>query len=880
MSETKKFSIILVSITAMLFSRSIQQFTPNRRNMFSDYEAREIRINTCDPFKETDLRFNRFQLLEEEQKLKQEFRFGSSLMSDYVQTGEMEVFDEISRSAKIFMIPHFVILIITIACFFGMVSYLIARAVKRGIRKMEKRKRKKGIKKSKRRNRQYSNSFLTLANTKRCRGINFCCNIIFTVAIIIVGSGWRLVALEAVSDLERSDCTLGRLYSYAQYGVDGYVASPIDGSLIESRYIGVRGELHFWAKVKSEIRGVEKYDISERRFTQTLALLNQNIDGLISQFESSMVTSPRKLENQATPEIVNKLSSLKKGAINLQMEYLKFIGSRFEEITTVTQNIENDPDKFKRSVEDLENTLINAINGLNDLSKITRKYNYYPRGPWMVFYIETTFWVFSIGTVLSAVFYCLSYKVQKAIKFSVCCQSTLTVFTMAFSIMLEILAITAYTHSAIYVNACSEATAFINDKNISLNLIPNRASHIAESCIFSNATGRLSSSQGNDNRVQTDQILAVIRNSRFRFDMINQQQSTDNFLVRKMEEFRTEVENLKNYQDSSLVFESNNLDPMLIIKEINDLITSTGNEIQLTADRCTKAPVSQSTDPVDFRADQDYCIVPSIFPHIDITGRYSGSLSTGQSVELKYSALASFMKQHDQLADNILNEFTSNVQPVVSRVVSDLAEDTKSFSEEMMQVAPNSIQFFLESNYDQVSDCRQLKDYLVDTVGTVCVGFIDSFDTQGSILLWFAPLMAIFSCINCIGVIGSRTKLIEADMYGSGAVFNQTDKEPTRDIGPEAAPIGLGNRRGRKRDELGFSENMSSSKNRFINSGVYSFADSRQSEAFSGYSEFDGESHRVGSKASFGNGVIKEATMVDKTKEKKKSEKVKRFQEL
>lgn len=85
-----------------------------------------------------------------------------------------------------------------------------------------------------------------------------------------------------------------------------------------------------------------------------------------------------------------------------------------------------------------------------------------------------------------------------------------------------------------------------------------------------------------------------------------------------------------------------------------------------------------------------------------------------------------------------------------------------------------STDFYSGSDYDSISNCRNTRLYLDEFIGTTCYHFVYFYREQASFLLRLSPFLFLFSFINFFGVLGSRTKLIEDDIYGMGAVRSST----------------------------------------------------------------------------------------------------------
>lgn len=854
-------STIKIFITALILELTAQQGLIGVKNRFWDYPIKSNAHSTCDDFGEKDLRYKETDLLTNELFFRKDFRFGKSLMSEFINTGDIKVFDEIQKTATRFMIPHFALLIISGLCFLGTFIYMIQRVIKRAYHRLNKRKTGGntlraeesggGVVKSKKSNRFYSNPFLTLVNTKRCRSLTFACNLIIGIIIIMMGWRWRYRALEMVGSLKKSDCSLSRLYSFMEYGVDTTRETATGEEIV--RYYGLRGELHFFMKLKDELARMKKIPLDETNFYKYVVEMQKGLYTYLKDYKDRQILTPKGGNSMAVPTFSQDLEEFIDVFENsLFREFFRYeiLNSKLDWVVQTSKKIEAEKDLYVASIVGLEDKLIEGISGIDESKKLTKRYNFTLRGPLLNAFIEISFWVFSAGVLLYIIFYCLSFKLQKAVKFSVCCQSTLTLFTMVVGIIMEIMAITAYIYSSVAVNLCSEAQTFVNRGELTKQLIPEEAHKLAEQCIFMNATGNFSNTLNKDLSQRFEDSIKLIDQESIKnlTRNINQTDHKELLIYQRGMDYGNRLSAFKTYHLNSEIFSTPSDNPDIELSKLNTLLASSQNEVQFSKEKCTKFPVSQLTDDLKYKNNEEYCLVPSSFSSRDMASRYDGVLADTSGIQSSYTQIADFSSSYDDLITQMYNTYQTKVMFNIEKSAEALLNESSSFTDMVYEKLPSSTRFYENGNYSQIGDCREIRKFVVDTVGTVCFNFVHDFDNQGSILIWLAPLVILFSCLNCIGAIGSRTKLIEADLYGIGAVYDSGIKEKSnlhskRNI--EEAPEGLGKYKGNKEKlKMNIQHSIVASRDEFIEYSLDKFDEKENDnrKSFSGIDlQFDEE---------------------------------------
>lgn len=97
------------------------------------------------------------------------------------------------------------------------------------------------------------------------------------------------------------------------------------------------------------------------------------------------------------------------------------------------------------------------------------------------------------------------------------------------------------------------------------------------------------------------------------------------------------------------------------------------------------------------------------------------------------------------------------------KILSDIVKDAS-------KSIPKTRDYFSFFTFSQMADCRSTKRFIKDAIGTTCYQLIPKFWEQTIFTLYIGPLLVLFGCFNFCGVLTSRIKLIEKDIYGHGAV--------------------------------------------------------------------------------------------------------------
>lgn len=136
-------------------------------------------------------------------------------------------------------------------------------------------------------------------------------------------------------------------------------------------------------------------------------------------------------------------------------------------------------------------------------------------------------------------------------------------------------------------------------------------------CLYKNSTGNLTTLLPEEESKELEQLQYMIRG--FDIDLTDLNYTDD------------EPPSMKYYKENGLEkwlsyqlpdFTQNIEDsPEKQAALMNQIVGCVNNEVEIDKNKCNLKPVSTLQDTVDFRNTESYCLVPSLFSHLEIDQR-------------------------------------------------------------------------------------------------------------------------------------------------------------------------------------------------------------------------------------------------------------------
>lgn len=821
LKSTKMKLIISLIILASAILKGTHQFTFTMSpSLFHTYEIKQDLISdTCSSYNIPTFSRSVITLQDQRKKFEALYIDGENdLMKKYIETKDPEVLEEIKEQAASKIWIHYFMTGITLVFFIIATLYLIMRCFKRCRRKISKMRMKRaGVTlKSKRRNRNYSNKCLTLVNTKRFRCLMYCLNVLIGVFIALAAFRWRYVALDAVEAFKSTDCSMSRFYNGIE---NGFVTHYKQG--LYFKYLGINGLLHFFQKVHSEVAELEPYSGDYRLFLDAATRLSNSMFDFDDQFSFKNVVSPLKYQGKITPDISLDIGRKRLTDNNFfqNVQEVRNIRSSIYNIERLLVNLDDvKKTKYFFVMDKMLVKLTEVKQGLRELRDMTSIFEYKVRGPFFRFFIN----LISIGFIVGLSIYCLaftcSFALQKMLKPAVFFQALFTIFMLVLTVSTQIFGIISYKNSYLWAKACAYNTAFLSDPELSGKEIPGAFFDYAKSCIYSGSSGLAENMLSLDKRLAFNDVMRIVKSGSITLEDGSELQSPEqSSLLKNLNLFIQDIDSLKDYSKNGFTQKKKDDEekPRNVVKTINEAISCTSNEVQLKSRDCTRTPRSSLSDQKDYKKEENYCLVPNYFSPFDVAGRYSstclGDAST--SAEAKIETLIRFNKDYQSLLDSIKTTLNSNIKPIAEDAARELVtgNNAQKFPQEMRKMMQFSMEFYSEAEYEDGNNCRNINLYLDEFVGNLCYEFVFNFREQATLVLYLSPLMFVFSCLNFFGLIGSRTKMIEEDMYGLGAVRSSTnfmEDEVFKRHNVDQAPIGWNRASNREENPSNFGKRL------------------------------------------------------------------------
>lgn len=787
MENTKYLLKLLLILLTMKTANQGYSFSKSPAG-FHDYSIDQSQIsNTCQKFDIKEFTMSYFYIAEKQTEFKEKYvDTENDLMEEYIENPDEQIFEKIKQKASskiwyFYGMTLFSIIFTLIATF-----YLVMRVCKRGIRKIKKfRARRGGVTlSSKKRNRHYSNPCLTLVNTKRCRLLLYIFNIIVAAFIIFALFKWRKVALEAVEGLKKTDCSMSRYYSST---LDGMVLEYKSGNYL--KFLGINGVIHFLKKLQSEVLNVESLGNKYSKFKENSIELYSYTDKFRRKYMGMTVPSPTNSSFGITPNITQEIQQGLKvdDFLGITEEYF-VLGASIMNGEYISKWISTDKLAYFSAVEELKEEMLDAKWGVESAKKETEKFNYKTRGPLFLLYINGITFGFLIGIILFACAFTLSHCFRKILKPSICFQATFTLLVLYGTVITEIFAIVSYRRSYLWAKMCAYSDELKSNERIAEKYLPTASLKFVRQCYFENSTGLLYNILQNDNKFKIAEILTLVKSATIDTSKYSQVNDPDDLsLLSSIEGFRKRLKKLQNYEElhftqTKTIEDLNH--PFSAIKNINTDLVCTNNEVQLKSENCTKSPVSSLSDAKEYKNSEDYCLVPNYFSHLDIDGRYTSTCLDIESpnVEKKVKDFLEFNDKYQKLLKDMDDEIGLNIYPAAMKAGEQMITENnaREYPQTVTEKIKYSSEFYVKSEFEISSNCKNTNVYLDEFIGNLCFNFIYNFREQAILIMKVTPLLFLFSCVNFFAILGARTKLIDEDLYGLGAVRSSTNFTPNK----------------------------------------------------------------------------------------------------
>lgn len=784
---TKNPYSILLLLLIMLKGSTSEEFT------FGNHTIKEFMHETCNYYEYKDIYKEKTKFNQQEEKMRESFGYGEIYMKRFEKDGSRDHIDDLASHAVRFMYFHIILTVLTVIFMCFVCWCLIFRGIKRGIHRCTKKRLKDDIqksgvnKKNKSRSLDYTdNKCLLCLNTRRSRFCLYCCNIIFGVILILMLMGWNFDATEAVEKMRKSDCAISMLYSSA---INGHVFGYFDSREI---YLGISGYINLYETFKTEIKNVKPYTTNIYSLSTANDQFSVNLDKIYKEFANKTIQSAINSTKDYSPNFIKYLNRTK----NLDKETLTSKSRLNIAIGNVNQYLESTDYVIKRTHETMVKSMGKVVNlmeeldlGLNYLkADYIEPYEYNSRGKYLETITNSIPAFFIILTVLYLIAFTCSYKVRKAVKLSVCFQSFYAIIILYMAVIVLSYSIGSYMISAVSYNICTRASQIIDKEELIKDLVPESIYKFSKSCFsVKNADGFFVNDVADDVTKDYQVIKSILTTSSINLKFFGYNETSDKFqLFNSFQNLKLVYDQLKKFNNSEHFNKETEVYEQ--VDKINEVIKCEKNEFRLSEAECKIETKSKVNDPEMYKVGEDYCMVSYLIGYSTFSERYKAPSCAANSIPL-YQNLESFRKEYIDLIDEVISKIDTDLIPSTDNINNEL-KILKNVVESAQDSFPNTRNFFKNSTFEEMGDCRTLNKLLVNAIGTVCFEVFPPFWEQTKTALLIGPLLVLFGCFNFCGVLGSRVKLIEKDTYGHGAIRQGPKKDDL-----ERAPIGLGSQK-------------------------------------------------------------------------------------
>lgn len=823
-----KTALIILTIWITLPSETKAEFNPipeeneeDQKNNatiinFGNYTAIFKDPETClDIENLEELSYGSVKISKGEEKLRKKFRYGEEYMSRFSKTGDIEHIYDLTKHSFNYMIFHIILLIITIFFLCCVCWCLIIRGISRGVHRCKKRLKERRENKLERQEtgenlqnkekkkqppthrNENNNQCLMCLNTKRSRCCLYTCNIILAFVVMMLLMVWNFSAGDAVQSMKRSDCVINKAFNGVK---EGFYSKAEISSGSDTAYFGIEGYINLLQTFKAEIGNVKVFKESYIKLANGVNEIEEAMAIIAMKFKLKEFDSPVEgIEEKIIPDFSNSLAkngnfpqtfSCFDKAKNALLHVINF------QVTTIYFE-QRKSEKMKISMEKIIEYMEKIKEGLIILNKeYIRPYSYKVQGRRLDTISNSITGWFIVLTVIYLIAFTCSYHVRAAVKLSVCFQAFYSIVILYMASVVLGYSIGSYSFSAVAFNVCTRANLILDNEFLVENLVPESLYKMSKSCFSEkNADGFYVDDIGDDISKDYEMLRNVLFASSVELKEYGYGEDGKFNLFEDLKFFsETGIGKIKNFEINDFANTNKNYNPDTSREEISKIINCEKNELQFDQKNCKKEPISKPEDSETYKVGEDYCLVPSLMGYKKFSDRYKSPSCASESIPL-YTKLANFMSEFQSFLDEVKTEVDSKLIPLIPGVDNELGV-LKKMTENANQSIPLTKKFFENFTFNSMANCKETKKLLKDALGTTCFQLVPSFWEQTKYTLIIGPLLFLFGCFNFCGVLTSRIKLIEKDLYGRGAVrqYNGTNNEMRDDL--DQAPSGLGTKMG------------------------------------------------------------------------------------
>ena len=744
--------------------------------------------SACNGFGTEEMNFaNSNQSIEIEKEMQNWYGFGTWEAEQALKTQDPTKFLTIRNKAYSYMTVHFIILTFNVAFLIFACTYLCYRSYIRAKNRLFKDRtdRSKMGSGSASRTHQMSNKCLRFFNSRRPRAIVYCCSLMMSVVIIVTmfltaRQAWRTLD----NGLKRTDCAFSRAISVVENGF--WDENNKTGEV--KAYYGLYGILTFLKDIEDDYKEIKGMEVgSFEQIYQDALIIRQRLTSFVLKYQTSTVTNIMNATLQERPGLLVLLNNHE--YFNRLYSNASYTVDKARELSNyhkATLSLSKRPKDWPRSsIRDYERVIASIIEGMQDVREFAEKLNYKLLAYFYKVVLVSAILLFTLGMCCYISFYTMSYKARKMVKTSVFFQAVFTLFMLALASITNFYGIYGFGYSALAVNGCKFSKQVSEERNTSINFVFKKMVPFVDSCIYLprvNETADFSHNMTLRARFDFDAfwhlLTPAIKNSSQETINVRRAAAAIDELYEK--EFIPRF-NYYKYDDEMAspevgVIPESSFKISGMIDKLNFLIRCSGTEIQLHPSKCSNFPVCKPGDPVDKHNDGYYCIVPSHFAHSSLKGRFPKPCFSMTVIDEGYQAVYKYAQTHRELYLRMERDYREPIYLPNKAIQYKISSNLTRIENQAKIDFPRAHATLAKYDYRTLMSCHTTKEYLDHAIANFCFSLVYDATHLVGYLLYLGPMLTLFGWCNFISVIGTRIKLVEADLHGNGAVFDASDK--------------------------------------------------------------------------------------------------------
>lgn len=746
-------TFIRVIFFLFLSTKASLQGEPEEK--FGDYTIKKTNISeTCSSFSRAELHYSDSKLHSGMEKSKRYFKFGRDNAERFYEDKNLDHLYDTMNQAAWLASPLWVCLLITLLLAPCVTIYFFCKACKCCFRSCCGNHEDEHLKaddkaedvKRKKKNVQKREMVDNVLNSPRCKKVVYYCNICLVVLVIIFSIFWAIYGFLAISGMKKADCSVSYFYNDVEEGFNR------DGA----KWIGIKGLETLMIDLKNEILNLKKTNIGNENLGSQSDSLRNSITSFYRDFNGKMVQDFFNKTEEIEPDVIKNLIEGINPGIKFESDILINSTSHISEFSKIADNVGEDTIKLKEGkikkspyISAIESHLSRVKSYFYGMGKVRvlakRSLDYDNRSIILKSYVWGNLIIFTLGLILFVVASTYSHKLKRHMRKAVTCQAITSIYILLTALSWNSIAILSMIVGSVSINVCGYADRQMDNPVYSKKLISSTLIPLLEACVYKGAGGDISVLLGKDN-LHVQGLNHILRGVSVDLKTLN---VTGNEAPASFLEYKKLLEDVQSYRKDDFSLSDGSF--QAAAARLTSILSCVQNEVKVIKEDCTYTEISKSSDSLDFRNSERYCIVPSLFNHPSIQGRYSQSCASA-AVE-PYELLKKCIDEHGALLTSMNSDFAS-ITTKAKNIKSSILNIQSEF-ETLKSLLPKTSKFFSKEGegYEDIMDCRVIRQIAQDGLGNYCYEFVLNWIRQAIFIIILAPIMTLFGICSFFSVM-------------------------------------------------------------------------------------------------------------------------------